>query len=159
VSRLLLIGALLLSLAVPVGTAAVVVGSGSGSDQATIQMPTSAHANGNGASESVQVFDGSEVQVAPNCAAEHHLDDLKQDALAAANAMPHAKQILLDRERDFKQFLAKHPEKKLADADFATYTRLRASYKASLKVFNAQVDDFDRSGDAYNAVLDQCTMR
>ena len=163
-NRLLLTGALLLSLAVPVGAAAMVVHAGSQPDQATIQMPTApttsaAESKGNAPSESVRLFDENEVEVAPNCAADHHLADLKVEAVAAANAMPPAKQILLDRERDLKQFLSRHPEQELSDSDYADYARLKASYHASLKVFNAQVDDFDRRADAFNEVLDECTMR
>jgi hypothetical protein len=55
--------------------------------------------------------------------------------------------VLTQRKRSYRRFLAAHPEKRLAPADYDRYKYLRARYSAQLKFTNSAID-------SYNHVLD-----
>jgi hypothetical protein len=56
-------------------------------------------------------------------------------------------EVLTQRKRSFRQFLAAHPEKNLAPGDFNRYKYLRARYSAQVKYTNSAIG-------SYNHVLD-----
>jgi hypothetical protein len=58
----------------------------------------------------------------------------------------------------FRRFLAAHPEKALASADYREYTRLHAAYEVALQRVNAQIDRFNEAVAAYNGALEACRI-
>jgi hypothetical protein len=162
-SRLLVIGALPLSLVVPAGAIALAVSASSAKpDQQVIQMPASlAPAPGHPSTSApattlFKLFGGKTIEVDQSCADSHHLGAKKRGAIAAANKMPRLKLALLNSKRDFSQFLSEHPGHTLAPVAFSTYKSLRKTYESARRAFNRRVDSFNRLADRYNADLHEC---
>jgi hypothetical protein len=75
------------------------------------------------------------------------------DADAKKARADRREKVLDQRKRAFRHFLATHPEKDLAPADYKRYKTLRARYRAQLRYTNIAVD-------SYNQVLDsRCDPR
>jgi hypothetical protein len=152
------------ALAAPLGVAAVaatvaLAASACGSNE-TIQIPTAPSPTTSTATapktKTVKLFNGKTVAVDIACSVRLHISADKADAVAAAKKLPSLKQHVLDRRRDFRRFLAAHPEHELTSAEYATYRSVRARYKAALTRYSRQVRTYNRLADRFNGDLEVC---
>ena len=125
-SRLLLLGAMVISLIVPVGGITLAARSSTKSDQEAA------------------------------CAKSRDLDYLKQQAADAQTSLASLKQQADADESALQAFLDAHPQKTLDQADYSTYLGLRSAYDQSAGAYNAEVSVYNTSATAVNAVINEC---
>lgn len=143
-----------------VGAALATATPACGSSDDSIQVPTAPSPTTSTAAapktKTVKLFNGKTVIVDIACSVRLNISADKAEAVAAARELPPLKQRVLNRRRDFRRFLAAHPEHELTSAEYARYRALRARYKAALIRFNRQVRTFNRLADRFNGDLEAC---
>jgi hypothetical protein len=148
-------------LGIAVAAATALVAAACGSDE-TIQIPTAPSPTGTTSTsaapktKTVKLFNGKTVVVDIACSVRLHISADRDEAVAAAKKLPSLKQHELDRRRDFRRFLAAHPERALTPAEYATYRSLRARYRSAVTRYNRQVRTYNRLADRFNGDLHVC---
>ena len=154
-TRILLALALAVSLVAPVGGIALAVTSANRStSQETINLPVSPSPAGSAVE--FKLFSGEKVHVDRICAIRRHLDAHRNEAVAAARRLPALKREALNSERDYSDFLDRHPEKELASADFEIYEALKTRYEQARAAYNGQIDNYNSLADRVNDDLRVC---